>query len=178
MAISRERKEEVVERVAQAFQKSHMTVLVDYTGLSVGETQELRRLLRDNNVGYTVAKNTLVKRAMETVEHLKNTDTSIFAGPVAMAFGYEDEAMPAQLLHKFGKEHEAIEMLGGIDREGAVLTSEQIKALAQLPGKEELRGQLVGTIAAPLSGFARVLNGNVRGLMNVLNAAAEQTESG
>jgi large subunit ribosomal protein L10 len=76
----------------------------------------------------------------------------------------------------FAKTHPSIELKGAIDSEGVVMDEAQVKQLASLPSKEQLRGQLVGTIAAPLSGFVNVLSGNIRGLVNVLNAREQQLE--
>lgn len=174
MAITRERKEQVVSQVKDAFDRSRMTVLVDYKGLTVKEAQELRKQLSDENVGYTVAKNTLIKTALKQTDSLKGVATDMFEGPVALAFGFEDEVVPAQLLAKFAKDHEVVELKGAIDADGNVLDSDQVKQLAQLPSKEQLRGMVVGTVAAPLSGLANVMAGNVRGLMNVLNAKAKE----
>lgn len=174
MAITREQKEQVIARVKDALKRSKLTVLVDYRGLSVADTQALRRRLKEQAVDYTVAKNTLVKRALKDSEAFKDTDAELLAGPVALAFGFEDEVAPAQGLAKFAKDHPELEIKGAIDAAGTILTAEEVNRLAVLPSQEQLRAQVVGTIAAPLAGFANVLAGNVRGLLNVLNGAAKE----
>jgi large subunit ribosomal protein L10 len=132
----------------------------------------LRREARENNVAVTVAKNRLVKLALASHDEYKDAETGVLTGQLALAIG-DDEVAPAQALANFGKTHPALEIVGGLTREGKVLTADEVKALASLPSKDVLRGQVVGTIAAPLSGFVSVLNGNLRGLVNVLDARAK-----
>lgn len=177
MAITQDKKKEVISEVQNHLDRSKLTVLADYKGLNVKETQELRKTLRDEGVGYKVAKNTLVRIAVKAHKNLKDIDESIFNGPTALAFGYDDEVAPAKLLVDFAKSHNALEVLGGFNAAGDVFDADQIKQLAQLPSKDVLRGQLVGTIAAPLSGFVNVLTGNTRGLINVLNARSQTLSS-
>jgi len=77
-------------------------------------------------------------------------------------------------LQKFAKEEApSVEFVGAITSEGQFMAAEDVKALAALPSKVQLRAQLVGTVAAPLTGFANVLSGNLRGVINVINAKAE-----
>ncbi len=172
MAKTREQKEQTVTELTTAFKASKLAVLTDYRGLDVPAISELRSNLREVGVSYTVAKNTLVKIALAAAE--KNVDdTSVFAGPVGIAFG-ADEVEAARIVYEFAKTNDALEILGAIDEDGKVLTKEEVMALAKLPSREQLLGQVVGTIAAPLSGFVRVLNGNVSGLVYALSAIAEK----
>lgn len=172
MAKTREQKEQTVTELTTAFKASKLAVLTDYRGLNVPAISELRSNLREVGVSYTVAKNTLVKLALAAAE--KNVDdTSVFAGPVGIAFG-ADEVEAARIVYEFAKTNDALEILGAIDEDGRVLTKEEVMALAKLPSREQLLGQVVGTIAAPLSGFVRVLNGNVSGLVYALSAIAEK----
>ena len=172
MAKTREQKEQTVSYLTTAFKSSKLAVLTDYRGLNVPAISELRSNLREVGISYTVAKNTLVKIALAAAE--KNVeDTSVFAGPVGIAFG-EDEVEAARIVYEFSKTNGALEILGAIDEDGKVLSKEEVMALALLPSREQLLGQVVGTIAAPLSGFVRVLNGNVSGLVYALSAIAEK----
>ncbi|HEY1644864.1 MAG TPA: 50S ribosomal protein L10, partial [Candidatus Saccharimonadales bacterium] len=90
------------------------------------------------------------------------------------AFNSEDEVAPAQILASFAKTNPGIEFVGAFSSDGQFMVAEDVKILANLPSKDQLRAMLVGTLAAPLSGFANVLSGNVRGVLNVLNARSEQ----
>lgn len=173
MALARSKKEELVAEVSELFRNSKLTVLANYSGLSVKEIQELRRDARENQTKLKVVKNRLVLKAMEQVDTYKDTDRSIFKEQLLYAFNADDEVAPAQVLANFAKKHKALEFVGAVTAEGEVLSVEDVKSLASLPSKDQLRGQLVGTLAAPLTGFVNVLSGNLRGVLNVLNARAE-----
>lgn len=172
MAISRQKKEAVVAKVSDLMDSAKLTVLANYSGLSVSDMQALRRQGKESLVTLVVAKNRLVKLALSRNPAYKQTDTSVLTGQLALAVG-DDEVAPAQLLASFAKTHPSLEIVAGISGDGRLLDADSVKALAALPSKEVLRGQLVGVIAAPLSGFVNVLSGNLRGLVNVLNARAE-----
>lgn len=173
MAITKQKKEEVVARVAELINDSKLTVFANYSGVSVKDMQELRRSARESDVKITVAKNRLVKIALANDDVLKSVDTGILEGQLAMAVSPGDEVAPAQVLANFAKTNPSLEIVGAYDGEGKQLSADEVKALSKLPSKDVLRGQLVGTIAAPLSGFVRVVNGNLSGLVNVLNARKE-----
>ncbi|HEU5187262.1 MAG TPA: 50S ribosomal protein L10 [Candidatus Saccharimonadales bacterium] len=177
MAITRQTKETQVSELATLLSTAKMTAFAAYQGLSVKELQSLRRASRAANVTIRVVKNRLVRVALSQTEALKNVETGDLKGQLLYAFSSEDEVMPAQVLAKFAKEHEALKLLGGIEAGGTLIATADIQALASLPTKEQLRGQLVGTLAAPLSGFVNVLAGNVRGVLNVLNARSKALES-
>ncbi len=172
MAKTRERKEADVAKMSELFTSSKLAVLTDYRGLDVPAINELRSKLRDSGITYTVAKNTLVKLALANAPQ-KDTDTSVLTGPMAIAFG-ADEVVAAKIVAEFAKEYEALDIIGAITDEGVVLTKAEVKALASLPSREQLIAQLVGTIAAPLSGFVRVLNGNLSGIVYAISAIQEK----
>lgn len=172
MAITRQKKEAVVTKVSDLMSSAKLTVLANYSGLSVADMQALRRQGKEALVTLVVAKNRLVKLALGQNPTYKKTDTAVLTGQLALAIG-EDEVAPAQLLANFAKNHPSLEIVAGIGGDGKLLDAAEVKTLAELPSKDVLRGQLVGVIAAPLSGFVNVLSGNLRGLVNVLNARAE-----
>lgn len=176
MALSQEKKEAIVGELVEHLSNSKITVMAQYTGMTVKDAQELRKLAKENGTSLLVVKNRLVKVAMSKVEALKDVDTSTLEGQLMYAFNPEDEVAPAQTLANFAKTHPAIDLKGAFDANGELMDEAQVKQLASLPSKEQLRGQLVGTIAAPLGGFVNVLSGNIRGLVNVLNAREQQLE--
>ncbi|OVE79140.1 hypothetical protein BVY00_01125, partial [bacterium G20] len=94
-------------------------------------------------------------------------------GQLLYAFNSDDEVAPARALADFAKTNPQIEFVAAITAEGQLLEANAVKDLASLPTKDVLRAQLISTIAAPVSGFVNVLAGNVRGVLNVLNARAE-----
>ena len=177
MAISRQTKETQVAELAELLGSAKLTVMAQYQGLTVKELQSLRRAARESGVVIKVVKNRLVRVALGQTDKLKDVDTSNLTGQLLYATSSEDEVAPAQVLAKFAKEHEALKPIGAIDALGTVMAEADVKALASLPTKDQLRGMLVGTIAAPLSGFVNVMAGNVRGVLNVLNARAEALEN-
>ncbi len=174
MALSKEKKEAVVSNLVEHLSSSKITVLAHYSGMSVKEAQELRAKARENGTTLVIVKNRLMKVAMSKVEALKDADTSGLEGQLLYAFNTKDEVAPAQTLANFAKNHPAIDLKGAFDNTGELMDEAQVKQLASLPSKEQLRGQLVGTIAAPLSGLTTVLSGNLRGLVNVLSARKEE----
>lgn len=176
MALTKLQKEEIVSELNQLLSESKLTVVANYQGTTVKELQELRRTAKDNATSVKVVKNRLVKQALSSNDKLKDVDTSQLTSQLIYAFNSEDEVAPAQVLAKFSKATGKMQFVGAITPEGVFMAPEDVSVLANLPSKEQLRAQLVGTIGAPLSGFANVLSGNVRGVLNVLSARAESMQ--
>ena len=170
MPKTREQKEKLIEGLTEKFEKAKSAVLFDYKGLKVKETEDLRKILRDKSAEVIVAKNTLVKIALSKTGIKVRED--LLDKPLAIAFSYEDEVTPVKEIDLFAKSHEALEILGGII-EKAYIDEDAVGRLAKLPSREELYAKMVGSVAAPLSGMVNVLAGNIRGLVNVLNAYKE-----
>lgn len=173
MAISRSAKEQAVEKLSNDLGRIKLAVMTDYRGLTVREVEELRDVLRKEGVSYRVTKNTLLRLAASNNPALSEIDPKTFNGPMALAMGFDDEVAPARVIFQYAKTHDALEVVGAITADGQVLTAAQVKALATLPTREQLIAQVVGTIAAPLTGFVGVMSGNVRSIINVLNALSE-----
>lgn len=173
MAISRSAKEQAVGTLTDELGRLKLAVMTDYRGLTVAEVEELRGLLREQGISYRVAKNTLLRIAAAANSNLADVDPKTFTGPMALAMGFEDEVAPARLIFQYAKKHDALEIVGAITGDGQVLSAAEVKALALLPTREQLLAQVVGTIAAPLTGFVGVMAGNVRSIINLLNALQE-----
>ena len=152
---NRELKEAKVAEIKEKLQKSKAVILAKYQGLTVEEDTTLRKNLREAGVEYKVYKNTLVILAAKElgldgiVEYL--------AGPVSVAFGYEDVTVGAKILNDFAKDHKSLELKAGIV-EGEIFDEAKIKQLATIPSKEILIAKLLGSIKSPISSFARVLS--------------------
>lgn len=174
MALTRDEKNQVVADVSELLAKSKLTVVAQYQGTGVKQMQELRRDARESGTVVKVVKNRLVRQALLATDSLKETEVSALTGQLLYAFNAEDEVAPAQALANFAKTNPTIEFVGAINPDGQFMAVEDVKVLASLPSKDQLRAQLVGTLGAPLSGFVNVLNGNLRGFLNVLSAKAEQ----
>lgn len=174
MALSKDKKAEVIANISELLNSSKLTVIAKYSGTSVKSMQELRAQAKQSGTTISVVKNRLVKKALADSQKFKDIDMAILAGQLMYAFNAEDEVAPAQAIASFAKNEPQLEFVGGLSADGQLFSADQLKELAALPSKDMLRAQLVGTIGAPLSGFVNVLSGNVRGVLNVLNARTEQ----
>jgi len=146
-----EAKKQVVGEIAEKLQASQTTVLVDYRGLDVAEVTELRKQLREEGVEYKVYKNSLARRAVAECE-LTELDEAL-VGPTAIAFSEEDAVAPARILKNFSKDHEALEIKGGVI-EGRVASLEEIQELASLPNYEGMVSMLLSVLQAPIRNLA------------------------
>lgn len=167
MPITKQAKQELVKSLTTEVSASKEQVLVGYKGLTVAELSELRKKLREAGMSLRVVKTTLLNRVF-TDAKIEGVDAKAIKKPVALVVG-NDEVMPAKILVEFGKTHKQLEILSGaIDKKA--IDAGMIKSLATLPGRQEMLGILVGTLAAPVSSFVRVLNGVPRSLVQVLGA--------
>lgn len=143
-----------VEEIKGKLENAQSAVLVEYRGLNVAETTELRKKFREAGVEYKVYKNNLVKIAIKDTkfEALEQDLT----GPNAIAFGYEDPVVPAKVIKDFAKEHKALELKSGVV-EGQYCNLEKITEIADIPSREVLIGKFLGSIKAPISNFAYLL---------------------
>lgn len=167
----RKQKEAFVAEVADLFADAQAMYVSDYRGLTVAEISELRGKLRENGASMRVLKNTLTRRAAETAG--QQALLGLLSGPTAVTFCQEDPVAPAKVLADFAKVHKDLEVRGGV-LQGKTIDAAAVKALASLPPHDVLVAQLVGTMAAPLTGLLTVLNGTVSGLVRVLQQVADQ----
>ena len=150
-----ELKQPVVQAIAEDVKDAVSVVLVDYRGLTVAEDTEMRKQLREAGVVYKVCKNTMMKRAFEGTdfaaldEHLE--------GPSAIAISKDDATAPARILAKFAKTAPALEIKAGVV-EGTFYDANGMKAIANVPSREELLSKLLGSLQSPITNLARVLN--------------------
>lgn len=167
MPKTRDEKTQIVADLTKTFKEMKSAVFADFKGLKVKDITELRRLCQGQKISYGVAKKTLIRIAAKNAGLDFNPDS--MDGSYAMACGLEDEVAPAKMLADFAKKHEALKILGGI-LEGKTVDKTAIGFLAKLPSKQELLAKLVGSIQSPISNMVNVLAGNLRGLVQVLNA--------
>jgi large subunit ribosomal protein L10 len=169
--MNREQKTALVDELSEQIRSAEAIFAVDYRGISVSDAAQLRGRLRDAQTRLRVVKNSLTERASDQAgaEALK----VVLEGPTALAFVTGDAAVAAKALSDAGRTLGTLEFKGGL-MNGSPLTAEQIQAIARLPAREVLHGQLVGTIAAPLNQFVRTLNALISGLAIQLQQVAEQ----
>lgn len=160
MASLEKKKAQVVE-IVEKMTEAKSFIVTDYRGLNVAQVTRLRAELREAGIEYKVLKNTLMTIAADEagIEGIED----FFKGPTAVAFGYDDAVAPAQIISKFAKEFEALEIKAGV-LEGKIIDTNEIKALADLPSREVLLAKLANVMQAPIAGMANVLQGPIRKL--------------
>lgn len=150
MALSRDKKNQLVAELGEALKNAKMTAFAEYKGLTVADLQELRKNAREAGVSIKVVKNRLVRVAMQEVENLKESDTSALKGQLVYAISTEDEIAAAQVLGKFAKNHPDLKLVGAFADNGDVMDTETVTTLSELPSKDQLIGQIVETLLSPV----------------------------
>jgi large subunit ribosomal protein L10 len=173
--MNKEQKTAVVEEVAAQIQESEAVFAVDYRGISVPQAAVLRERLTEAGARFRVVKNTLTLLAADKAgaESLKE----VLEGPTAFTFVTAEDgdvALAAKALAQFKRENDLLEFKGGL-MNGEPLTAEQISELARLPARDVLHGQLVGMVAAPITGLVRTLNALIAGLAIQLKQIADES---
>lgn len=165
---------EMLEKVSAKLEESKGVFVIDYRGLSVKETQELRRALKDVNSEMKVYKNNIVNLALEKAG-LPDI-SSLLVGTCAYVFYENDPVAAAKVIKAQSEKLKKLEWVGGI-ADGQALSAEDAKAYADLASREELLAQLVYVVASPLRGIASVCAGPARGLVTALDALADQKKA-
>lgn len=171
MPKTRQEKEQIVADVTDKFKRMKAAAFTSISGFTMNQADELRDKARTQGVEIFIAKKTLLARA--TKDAGLEIDPQGFSGSILTAISFDDEVSAAKVLNDLIKQNDAIVFEAGV-LEGKGLTADEVKQLASLPSKEMLLAKLVGTLNAPISGFANVLAGNLRGLVTVLDAIKEQ----
>jgi len=174
MPKSKLQKEVILRDLDAKLTKSTSVIFASFNALTVKDNEELRGQLWNEQSEFLAIKKTLLNRALNGVKLNEQPDVKGFDGQVAVIFAYGDQVAPAKLIQKFQKAHEdKIVFLGGV-LDGQLLSASEMVSLANLPSKLELQARLVGTLNAPISGLVNALAGNLRGLVTVLKAVADQ----
>ena len=148
-------KKPIVDEIVEHINGAQGVVLVDYRGLTVEQDTELRKQLREAGVVYKVYKNTMMNFAFKGTEF--EALAPYLEGPNAIAISKEDATAPARILSKFAKTAPALELKAAVV-EGNLYNTDEVKALASIPSREELLSKLLGSMQSPISNLARVLN--------------------
>jgi large subunit ribosomal protein L10 len=173
LAITRDKKTQLVAGYVQQMSRSKAVFLTDYRGLKVGNVQALRARIRAAHGGYAIVKNTLARIAFEGAGLPVPED--LLNGPVAIGFAYEDVAAVAKLMADYAKESKILQIKGGI-MEGRVLDAAQVSALADLPPREVIMAQLLGLIQQPGARVAGVVNAAGNKLAATIKAYADKLQ--
>jgi large subunit ribosomal protein L10 len=171
----KEQKAEQVDLLTEKLKRAKVAVLTDYRGLTVSQIQDLRGKLRTGDVEYRVVKNTLTRRAAAAagVSDLEKE----LEGPVAIAFGYDDLSVPSKLINEWVRTTRLkLDVKGGLV-EGRVFTPDQVRQLADLPSRESLIAQLMGTLQSPVGQLVGIMQTPLQQLLGVLDAYKNKLEA-
>ncbi len=169
--MNRDQKAAVVDDIAGQIEAADAIFAVDYRGITVAQIADLRSKLRDADARFRIVKNSLTERAADKagVDALK----PLLQGPTALTLVSGDAALAAKALNDAARALNLLEFKGGL-LNGSVLTADDVRSIARLPSRDMLNAQLVGTIAAPLSGLVRTLNALIVGVAIQLQALVDQ----
>jgi large subunit ribosomal protein L10 len=171
MSANRDAKAEQVEEIRKKLERANSVVLVEFAGMNVLEVTDLRNQFRKSHVEYRVLKNTLVNLAANEL-NIVGLEPCL-KGATAVAFGYEDPTAPAKVLIEYLKKAGKLQIKCGLVGRKLV-SAREVDALAKIPPKEVLVAKLLGTMNAPVTRLASVLNGPARALVCALRAVQEQ----
>lgn len=171
MAVSRERKEQVLAMYSEWLKKSQAVILVEYTGLKMKDLDNIRAKVRESGGEFHVLKNTLARRAF--AEQGMSLPAEFLVKSTAVSFAFSDPASTAKALNDATKGNEFVKVKGGF-MGGQVLSAAQVKALADMPPLPVVRAQLLGVLQAPAGKLVRTLAEPARGLAAVIKAFAEK----
>lgn len=169
--MNRTEKEEVIGQLREKMARAKAAILAEPKGLDVATVTDLRKKFRDAKVDYKIVKNTLAQRAAKgtPVEPLVEK----FVGPTALIMSYDDVVTPAKILVDFAKDRENFAIRTAVI-EGKVIDANGVKALAKMPGLQELRGTIAMMIAQPATKLARMIGTPGQQLAQVVNARKDQ----
>jgi large subunit ribosomal protein L10 len=166
--MARPEKVEKVELLTTKLRAAKVAVLTDYRGLTVSQMQDLRSRFRAADIEYRVVKNTLARRAAVEAGHGDLQES--LKGPVAIAFGYADIGLPARVLSEWVRSTRlSLEIVGGLV-EGRVFGGDQVRQLADLPSREVLIAQLLGTLQTPVAQLVATIQAPMQQLLGLLEA--------
>lgn len=170
MPLTLQQKKEIVADLKEKLQRQKGVALVDFSELPAGELADLRQKLRENDCLFRAVKKTLLRRALSEAEIPAELD---FESAIGLIMGFDDPITPAKIAYQFSKQDGRLVVLGGIwDNE--LKSQEEAVALAQLPSRPELTGQLIWVLKSPISGLVGTLRGTLRGLLISLSEIQKQ----
>jgi large subunit ribosomal protein L10 len=164
-------KEKIVEEMTDKFGRAVSIYLVDFTGMDVNSTNQLRKNMRDSNIEYRVLKNTLAKLSFDKAG-IQGMD-QFLTGVNAYAISYDDPTLPVKVIEKNKEFKEKLKLKAALF-EGEIIDSARVESIAKMPSKDELLGQLVGMLNSPMSKLVYALNGVMSNLVNVLKAVEDK----
>lgn len=171
--MNRDEKVAIVSELNESFSRAKLAVVADYCGLKVSEFQKVRVDLKQCDSEVRVAKNTLLKRAVEDTDLAGLSDD--FTGTTAVVTAYSDPVGPAKAITQFAKSHDKF-VIRSVALDGEKISIDNLVALSKLPSKEILLGQLLSTWSSVPTGLVQVLSAVPRNFVYALRAIQEQKE--
>jgi large subunit ribosomal protein L10 len=159
-------KEKIIAEVTEVIGRARGMFFTDFTGLTVAQATELRREFRKSGIDYKVVKNTLIRKALESVSGYDRVYEKL-VGPTGVAFAFDDPVAPAKIIQKFREKHERLSLKACV-LEKEVYDGTRLNELAKLPTRIEMMGSIVGSIQAPLAGVPTVIAAVMRDLVSVV----------
>ncbi|MCB0711715.1 MAG: 50S ribosomal protein L10 [Ignavibacteriae bacterium] len=174
--MTKEQKIAVVNELSEMFEGAAGFYSIDFTGLNVADTIELRREFKNAGVRYRVAKNTLIRRALsERGEEYSDEVLERLVGQTGVAIGYEDPAVPARILKKFIEDRKAEKpKLNFAVIEGTIYNGDQLKQVAAMPSRQDIMASILGSLQAPVSGIVGSINAVMRDLSSLIEEVAKK----
>ncbi|AKQ33926.1 50S ribosomal protein L10 [Candidatus Coxiella mudrowiae] len=174
MALNLEQKKAIVAELSDIAQQAISVVVADYRGLTVSEMSELRKTARNAGVTMRVYRNTLARRAFKETPYA--CLDKVLTGPIVLFFSQQEPGAAARLIEKFIKEHEQLEVKA-LAFGAELLSADKLKAVAQLPSREEALSQSAAVLLAPVTKFLRALNEPVAQVVRVVAAIQDQKKA-
>jgi large subunit ribosomal protein L10 len=172
LAITRERKEELVAHYGELLAATNGFIITEYRGMTVAHVKDLRARLREVEGRYVITKNTLFALALRGAEW--PVPEELLLGPTAVAFGNGNLPAIAKIILAYSKENEEVFKIKGGVMAGQVISAKQVEAISTLPSIDELRAQLAGLMAQPAAGLVSVLNAGTAQLVQVIQAYVQK----
>ena len=171
----RKQKNVVLENLEDQFRDHNILYVVDYKGLNVEQVTTLRRKLREGNSKFIVAKNTLIRIARSQIKK-SSIDEDILKGSTAIIMSKDDPVTPAKILKEFLKTNPKPEVKA-IIIDNTIYEAKHFQQFAELPGIDELRAKVVGSLNSPIYGLVFVLSGLIRGVVSQLDQIAKAKQN-
>lgn len=166
--MQRSEKEKIVDDIRDKVSRANGMYFTDFTGITVQQVNELRRELYKAGIEYHVVKNTLVKKALESLSGYEKLYNKL-VGPTAIAFGYDDPIIAAKILKKFSEKYNILKVKACVI-EKEIYDGIELEKIATMPSRPELIASIIGGIQAPISGLVGAINAVMRDLVNVIDA--------
>jgi large subunit ribosomal protein L10 len=167
-------KSDEIREISERFSKASAVILSEYAGLDGETLRQLRVTVRKANGEFKVMKNRLVQKAIENSDY--KPILSFFEGPIGVVFGYNDPIGSIKAAKEFSEKQKSFKLKGGM-MEGKVLDVKGIQAVANLPARSVMIGQLLSRMQSPIYGFVGTLNGVINKFVYALNAVKEKKEA-